>query len=381
MHENEILSLISPKIGHLVLNLLQEGYLGLCGAKVKVNELNTSCTTLVAKDSSCCDRFKITIPYAGHTITWEVLFDCNYPEAPPDFIFGSDDFDFCPDLYSLQSLVQWDYKDPESLTKVVEELVYQYRKYQENIIAKAQRLQFEYSSLIELTDVKSEDIEIQVSKTENRLGPINFLMKLHVDFSRIPAYIVKLDPGEDAAMLLVTYNSPEGTRITPMVYLSPRVERALGGSSNLRIPGFPTGSCLSEYVPDVTRLLKNKVDQICQGYEKRKEFVAAFLSMFGRSVLEYDAESFKKVSFLFEWNDFFFVIHIDLPALFPKDQPSLTFQSVYHEYKGQPYIETHQDNYPYSPRWSGLEMAERIKGFILENIGAFQKQSVISCTT
>ena len=35
--------------------------------------------------------------------------------------------------------------------------------------------------------------------------------------------------------------------------------RALGGSSNLRIPGFPVGSCLSEYVPDVTLLLKNKV--------------------------------------------------------------------------------------------------------------------------
>ena len=28
-----------------------------------------------------------------------------------------------------------------------------------------------------------------------------------------------------------------------------------------------------------------------------------------RSVLEYDTETFTKISFLFEWNDFFFIIY------------------------------------------------------------------------
>ncbi|XP_045160402.1 BRISC and BRCA1-A complex member 2-like [Mercenaria mercenaria] len=381
MHENEILTLISPKISHQILQLLQDGYFGICGGKTKITDLNTSCTTLTAQNPGNCDRFKVVIPFAGQTITWEVLFDCNYPESPPDFIFGSEDLDFFPDIYSLKSLVEWDYKDPSCLGRVIEELLYQYRKYQENIINGTHRLKFEYSSLVEDTDIKSEDVEIHVSRTENRMGPINFLMKLHVDFGRIPAYIVKLDPGEDAALLLVSFNSPEGTRITPQLYLSPRVERALGGSANLRIPGFPVGSCLSEYVPDVTLLLKNKVDQVVKNYEKRKEYIAAFLSMFGRSVLEYDAEGFTKISFLFEWHDFFFIISIELPAYFPKDQPYLTFQSVYHENKGKPYFETHQDDYPYSPRWSGLEMADRTRTFILDNIGAFQRQSVNVCVT
>lgn len=381
MHENEILTLISPKISHQILQLLQDGYFGICGGKIKITDLNTSCTTLTAMSPGNCDRFKVVIPFAGQTITWEVLFDCNFPEGPPDFIFGSEDLDFFPDINSLQSLVEWDYEDPCCLGQVIEELLYQYKKYQENIISGTHRLKFEYSSLVDDTDVKSEDVEIHVSRTENRMGPINFLMKLHVDFARIPAYIIKLDPGEDAALLLVSFNSPEGTRITPQLYLSPRVERALGGSANLRIPGFPVGSCLSEYVPDVTLLLKNKVDQIVQCYEKRKEYIAAFLSMFGRSILEYDAEGFTKVSFLFEWHDFFFIINIELPTYFPKEQPFLTFQSIYHETKGKPYSETHQDDYPYSPRWSGLEMAERAKTFILDNIGAFQKQSVKSCAT
>lgn len=35
---------------------------------------------------------------------------------------------------------------------------------------------------------------------------------------------------------------------------------AFGGSGNLRIPAFPSGGCLLDYVPDVYKLLQNKVD-------------------------------------------------------------------------------------------------------------------------
>ena len=61
-------------------------------------------------------------------------------------------------------------------------------------------------------------------------------------------------------------------------------------------------------------------------------------------------------------NKFFhyFLFAVEIPSFFPKTQPVLTFQSIYHENKGKPYYEMFQD-YPYSPRWSGLEMAERTK--------------------
>lgn len=36
---------------------------------------------------------------------------------------------------------------------------------------------------------------------------------------------------------------------------------ALGGSSALHIPAFPGGGCLIDYVPQVCRLLTNKVSQ------------------------------------------------------------------------------------------------------------------------
>ncbi|XP_052272392.1 BRISC and BRCA1-A complex member 2-like isoform X2 [Dreissena polymorpha] len=378
LEENIIYSLF-PKLSHLILNCMHECEVGICAGRIKLTELTYGCPTVLADNQGKCDRFKVVIPYAGQTLTWEVIFDANCPKEPPDFIFDADGF--LPDMQYLPSLNQWDYMDPGSLSRVLVELLAQYKTYQEQLIFASERLSFEYKALIKDTEITSHDVEIYSTRTENRVGPINFLIKLPVDFSRIPAYILKVDPGEDAALLLVTFNNPEGTRITPQLYLSPRVENGLGGSSQLRIPGFPDRSCLTEYVQEVNSLLTNKVEQIVQCYEKRRDYMSALLAHFGRSVLEYDAEGFYKVSFLFEWNDFFFMIYIELLPVFPKEQPVVTFQSIYHELKGRPYSESHQTDYPFSPRWTGQEMADRARQFILENIGAFQKTSVRLCAT
>ena len=52
---------------------------------------------------------------------------------------------------------------------------------------------------------------------------------------------------------------------------------------------------------------------------------------------------------------------VDLPRLFPTQCPVFTLQSVYHEtVDGQPYSKVITD-YPYSPRWTPGEMAERAR--------------------
>ncbi|MBN3313728.1 BABA2 protein, partial [Atractosteus spatula] len=143
--------------------------------------------------------------------------------------------------------------------------------------------------------------------------------------------------------------------------LSPSPLNALGGSSALHIPAFPGGGCLIDYVPQVCQLLTNKVQYVIQGYHKRREYIAAFLSYFGMGVVEYDAEGFTKLTLLLMWKDFCCLVHIDLPLYFPRDQPTLTFQSVYHfTSSGQLYSQV-QKSYPYSPRWDGNEMAKRAK--------------------
>ncbi|KAL6043976.1 hypothetical protein STEG23_008348, partial [Scotinomys teguina] len=55
--------------------------------------------------------------------------------------------------------------------------------------------------------------------------------------------------------------------------------------------------------------LLHRVQYVIQGYHKRREYIAAFLSHFGTGVVEYDAEGFTKLTLLLMWKDFCFLVH------------------------------------------------------------------------
>ncbi|KAI0241907.1 BRISC and BRCA1-A complex member 2 [Lamellibrachia satsuma] len=368
---SNLINLFSPGIVRYVESVLTEGRVGVCSGAIRIKDITTGCSSLAK--SPCADRFRLIIPYAGHSVTWEVLFNSSIPDEPPDFIFG--DTNFLPDIENVQSLVNWEPADPKGLIYVVNELLDEYKKYQQSVLQHISRMQFEYTSLLEVLEASKVEVYV-MHRTERQVGPINFLIRLPVDFSRIPTYLTKDNPGEDAAVLLVTYETADGTKVTPQLFLSPRVEHCLGGATMLRIPHLPPSNCLIDYVPTVCELITNTVDQVVASFEKRQEYVATFLGHFGRCVVEYDVEAFGKISFLMEWHDFFFLITIDLPRLFPAQCPVFVFQSVYHEaVDGQPYSKVVSD-YPYSPRWTPREMAERARAYILDQIAAFQKGSV-----
>ncbi|XP_015476205.1 BRISC and BRCA1-A complex member 2 isoform X3 [Parus major] len=304
------LNRISPALSPFISSVVRNGKVGLDATNcLRITDLKSGCTSLTPGPS--CDRFKLHIPYAGETLKWDIIFNAHYPDLPPDFIFG-EDAEFLPDPSALHT--------------------------------------GEFSA--------------------------RFLLKLPVDFSNIPTYLLKdvnEDPGEDVALLSVSFEDTEATQVFPKLYLSPRIEHALGGSSALHIPVFPGGGCLIDYVPQVCQLLTNKVQYVIQGYHKRREYIAAFLSHFGTGVVEYDAEGFTKLTLLLMWKDFCFLVHIDLPLYFPRDQPTLTFQSVYHfTNSGQLYSQA-QKNYPYSPRWDGNEMAKRAKTYFKTFVPQFQE--------
>ncbi|XP_063086522.1 BRISC and BRCA1-A complex member 2 isoform X3 [Cavia porcellus] len=304
------LNRISPLLSPFISSVVRNGKVGLDATNcLRITDLKSGCTSLTPGPN--CDRFKLHIPYAGETLKWDIIFNAQYPELPPDFIFG-EDAEFLPDPLALHT--------------------------------------GEFSA--------------------------RFLLKLPVDFSNIPTYLLKdvnEDPGEDVALLSVSFEDTEATQVYPKLYLSPRIEHALGGSSALHLPAFPGGGCLIDYVPQVCHLLTNKVQYVIQGYHKRREYIAAFLSHFGTGVVEYDAEGFTKLTLLLMWKDFCFLVHIDLPLFFPRDQPTLTFQSVYHfTNSGQLYSQA-QKNYPYSPRWDGNEMAKRAKAYFKTFVPQFQE--------
>ena len=69
-------------------------------------------------------------------------------------------------MLSEQTLVDWDYQNPYALLQVVEELLQLYKAHQEHIIEGYHRLQFEYSSLIDQSNLESKDIETHTLRCE-----------------------------------------------------------------------------------------------------------------------------------------------------------------------------------------------------------------------
>lgn len=69
---------------------------------------------------------------------WNILFDSQYPEMGPDFIFNDQNFLMDPDIDTLSnrvpSLVEWNPDNTDALLNVLTELLLYYKEHQVNII-------------------------------------------------------------------------------------------------------------------------------------------------------------------------------------------------------------------------------------------------------
>ncbi|KAL7987432.1 hypothetical protein Chor_006351, partial [Crotalus horridus] len=203
------LNRISPSLSPLISNVVRNGKVGLDATNcLRITDLKSGCTSLTLGPS--CDRFKLHIPYAGETLKWDIIFNAHYPELPPDFIFG-EDAEFLPDpssLHRCQNLACWNPSNPECLLLVVKELVQQYHQFQCSRLRESSRLMFEYQTLLEEPQY-GENMEIYAGKKNNWTGEFSarFLLKLPVDFSNIPTYLLKGQIGYSAFNFLLE-NSP-----------------------------------------------------------------------------------------------------------------------------------------------------------------------------
>lgn len=79
-------------------------------------------------------HFIIKVPYAGKRLKWEVLFDPEDFDFPPDFEFNDDNFLDDPDYETIHnnipSLENWNLRNPKVLSQVLNEFLSFYKKLQ-----------------------------------------------------------------------------------------------------------------------------------------------------------------------------------------------------------------------------------------------------------
>uniref|UniRef100_A0A2I3H0M4 BRISC and BRCA1-A complex member 2 n=1 Tax=Nomascus leucogenys TaxID=61853 RepID=A0A2I3H0M4_NOMLE len=163
------LNRISPMLSPFIYSVVRNGKVGLDATNcLRITDLKSGCTSLTPGPN--CDRFKLHIPYAGETLKWDIIFNAQYPELPPDFIFG-EDAEFLPDPSALQNLASWNPSNPECLLLVVKELVQQYHQFQCSCLWESSRLMFEYQTLLEEPQY-GENMEIYAGKKNNWTVPL-----------------------------------------------------------------------------------------------------------------------------------------------------------------------------------------------------------------
>ncbi|XP_071441444.1 BRISC and BRCA1-A complex member 2-like [Hetaerina americana] len=387
-----VLEFIFTDFQPLVDAVVSSSFFG-CESKVIVSDVQTGLTE--ESNGPCGDRFKLVIPFAGQQIAWNVVLDALNPHFPPDFCFDDPSFLPCPSPEFLEenvpSLSNWNLENPNALLQVIEELLCLYRKHQVDQLKKYSRLQFEYTSVISQDGISEEDVEVLVQCKDRKQmdqdgpPPVHFSIRLPVDYSCLPPETDSspvLGPKE--ALLYVTFpasneigalpkrGGPILSRFSPRLQLSCQLERSLYYPS-FRVPCFPPGRCLVDYVPAVIELLDSEVKSVSNSFNLRKDFLAALLIVFSTAVLEYDALTFSKACILYDDGVLLCLVYIALPPKFPKDKPIYVWQSVRRMPYGKPYTCKVED-YPYSPRWSMTEMMFRLKAFMKEYAVNFFRQ-------
>ncbi|XP_039748707.1 BRISC and BRCA1-A complex member 2-like isoform X2 [Pararge aegeria] len=253
-----------------------------------------------------------------------------YQDLKLDFRFDDESFLSNADeeflVTGVPSLAKWNSNNPQSLGEVISELVAMYKIHQVKKLNEDEnsRASFEYGALLGNELITEQDVEVWVGT-----HVVEFLIKLKVDTSRLPELYNEgtvYNPGIDTALLLVRYPNPTNAELI----LSPFLTKVLG---NISLPMMHQSGVLMDYVPMVTNMLNNKIQDLLNNDRLKRELLAQLIVKYEGAILEHDANS---AAFLFEMNDFYWILQIDISIQFPEKPPVLTLRSVYHCYKGKP---------------------------------------------
>lgn len=357
-----VLNDLAPVFRPYIQNVYQDLQLGLCKTRVDFERVSGR-----SEGGDC--QIRIVLPYCSKKLKWEIIFDSSAPWFAPDFRFDDESFLMNVDEIFLEekvpSLSKWNENDPKALSDVISELISLYKLHQIKKLNEddSSRAYFEYSALLGDALTSENDIEVWVGG-----HVVEFLIRLNVDTSRLPEVYsdgTEKNPGIDTALLLVRY--PNSTNAE--LILSPTLTKSLG---NITLPTMHQSGVLMDYVPMVTDLLNNKINDLLDNEKLKRDLLAQLIVKYEGAILEHDANS---AAFLFEMNNYHWILQIDIGAKFPEKPPVLALRSIYHCNKGKPIYKI-LTGCPYKKFESYIE--QQVEIFKNECLGLYPRDQHVS---
>jgi len=313
--------------------------------------------------------YNIKVDSGGGSKSWQIIFDPDHLTHSPDIVFDDENLDFTPSIYSMTSYESWSISNKGSLKNTISEIYQLYVVHQYKRLKEIPKLSLEFQELLSQASLV-EDIELSFVKN----GPgtyndtVKFTIPLNIDYADLPPYFSTSNPGPDESALCLSFESPNQSSVKATVQISPAIESAFGGVTNLRIPSYGS-STLLEYVTKIEKLFTATVDNVSKKYRKRKLFLQSFMASMCRSQIEYDNERYFEASFLCSVHNYYFVLYVVLSEQYPMEKPILYIQSIYQfQEKMTDVTKDLISEYPYSPFGSNEENISNIKNHLIEYV-------------
>lgn len=338
-----------------------------------------------SKNNVWLDRFTLLIPICLDYIKWDFIYNLQSPLTAPDVIFGPEDENFRsfllssagetdPKMSALNTLANWNYKDPSRLLTLVLQLRELYSAYQRKKVGEVddERLKFELCTVL-----SREGIEMWMNTGADKAEEVKFSVSLlDMDINKMVPFCSWRQPQK--IYLQVIY--PVARKYVSSSTAPPRLKlvstpelKSLFPVEDVKLPSWLDGMCLAEYLPAIEDTLQLQIVGAVAQIGARRRFIEALAPVFGRP-LEADPIFCRKATALVANGTFTFLVHFHLPIQFPKLQPILVLQSSLHFNAQNKPIRSHDlSDYPWSPRWDAPTMAVRIFEFLVDESVNFRK--------
>ena len=352
------------------LNGLKQGVKNLCVQNIHIDKKCFGGAADIKEKQ--CDNFEVSLNIATCNVKWNLIFDCFDLDSGPDFVFPQNELseDFDPDYEQVKSLLNWNKNEPNALINVLKDLVEEYKNYQLEQLKKL-NLQL-YNQVLEL--MKSfNKVEVFCSKKYHQNKQVTILVEFPMDIVENTISDSNKNWNYSNPMLQINFEL-KGPTVSNNVYihLPPHIEKVVNMS--LITPATMQGSNdkIALYVTNMQEKCYSYLKLLCESKSRRKKFLKAVHELMKTKVIEYDSTNFFKMSLLYSFEDFNFIVHLSMYKTFPKDAPLLTFESTYYCKEGGKLFQMVCKKYSYDMKWSADDMARKIKQVIEEKAPVFK---------
>lgn len=266
------------------------------------SEVGTGAVKLVAianSDSESCkidesngDHLTFSIPYAGTAHTWELIFNGQHPEYPPDFLSVSEDFDYSADTYTQVSR-SWDITDADCISKLLQKL-YQIFKLVQIQKLKDLPLFYEYCRSIVKSGIPEEHIEVYY---DSKAKKVNLLVKLTVKAEDLP--LNENITYEVAFVGLLLTLGEAGNVISTSLSTTPYLEQVLGPYlEKLPLPNW-NDTFNYQFIHTFSEAINRNLKTISNSLICHRHIIATLLNLYPTNVVAFDEYSYSYGTLLF----------------------------------------------------------------------------------